>query len=242
MPGPITTRRTSARRFRTKGPQAQRLFTARTGETVPREARPSAKEIARHLSRSDPVLARLIRRGGPTDLPSRGAGFSVLAQAILFQQISGAAGAAILRRLRSLHGGPRFPPPEWFLTVSTDALRAAGVSPQKVRYLRDLAARVVDGRLDLRRLPRQPDVRVIQELTAVLGIGLWTAQMYLIFSLHRPDVMPSGDLGVRKAVEDAWGYRVVPAESTVERHARRWVPYRSHAAYYLWRSLDSVPG
>jgi DNA-3-methyladenine glycosylase II len=208
---------------------------------VPRGARPSAREIARRLSRSDPVLAQLIRRGGPTDLPSRGAGFPILAQSILFQQISGAAGAAILRRLRTSHGGPRFPPPEWFLTVSTESLRAAGVSPQKMRYLRDLAARVVRGRLDLRRLPRQPDPRVIEELTAVMGIGLWTAQMYLIFSLHRPDVIPSGDLGVRKAVGKAWGYRALPAESTVERHARRWAPYRSHAAYYLWRSLDSAP-
>jgi DNA-3-methyladenine glycosylase II len=205
-----------------------------------RPARPSRIEIARHLSSSDPVLARLIQRGGPTDLPTRGAGFPILAQSILFQQISGAAGAAILRRLRATHGGPRFPPPEWFLTVSTEVLRAAGVSPQKVRYLRDLAGRVADDRLDLRSLSQQPDDRVIAELTAVLGIGLWTAQMYLIFSLHRPDVIPSGDLGIRKAVERAWGYRSLPAKSTVERHARRWVPYRSHAAFYLWRSLDST--
>lgn len=206
-----------------------------------RSTRPSAKEIARYLSRSDPVLAQLIRAGGPTNLPSRGAGFPILAQSILFQQISGAAGAAILRRLRAAYGGPKFPPPEWFLAVSTEVLRVAGVSPQKMRYLRDLAARVVDHRLELRRLSRQPDAQVIEELTAVLGIGVWTAQMYLIFSLHRPDVIPSGDLGVRKAVEKAWRYRALPAESTVERHARRWAPYRSHAAYYLWRSLDSEP-
>jgi DNA-3-methyladenine glycosylase II len=208
---------------------------------VSRGAGPSAKAIARYLSRSDPVLARLIRRGGPAELPSRGSGFPTLAQSILFQQISGAAGSAILRRLRTTHGGPRFPPPEWFRTVSTDALRDAGVSPQKIRYLRDLATRVVDGRLDLRRLSRLPDAQVIEELTSVLGVGLWTAQMYLIFSLHRPDVMPSGDLGVRKAVEEGWGYRALPAESTVERRARHWAPFRSHAAYYLWRSLDSAP-
>jgi len=208
---------------------------------VPRGVRPSAKEIARHLSRSDPVLAGLIRDGGPTELPSRGAGFPTLAQSILFQQISGAAGAAILRRLRRTHGGPRFPPPDWFRTVSAKALRGAGVSPQKVQYLRDLAAHVLDGRLDLRRVSRQPDEEVIEALTAVRGIGLWTAQMYLIFSLHRPDVFPSKDLGVRKAVGKAWGYRGVPAEGTIERMARRWAPYRSHAAYYLWRSLDSAP-
>jgi DNA-3-methyladenine glycosylase II len=203
-------------------------------------SKPSAQAISRHLSRSDPVLARLIRAGGPTELPSRGAGFPVLAQAILFQQISGAAGAAILRRLRATHGGPGFPPPEWFRTVSTQKLRAAGVSPQKIRYLRDLAARILDGRLNLRRVPRQSDAEVVQELTGVLGIGLWTAQMYLIFSLHRPDVFPSGDLGIRKAFGKAFGYRNLPAERTAERHARRWAPYRSHAAFYLWRSLDST--
>jgi DNA-3-methyladenine glycosylase II len=202
----------------------------------------STEEIARRLSRSDSVLAELIRRGGPTHLPSRGAGFPVLAQAILFQQISGAAGAAILRRLRAAHGGPRFPPPEWFQNVPTNVLRAAGVSPQKMGYLRDLGKRVAEGRLNLRRLANQTDTEVVEQLTAVQGIGLWTAQMYLIFSLHRPDVFPSGDLGIRKAVGKAWGYRTLPAERTAERHARPWSPFRSHAAFYLWRSLDPSAG
>jgi DNA-3-methyladenine glycosylase II len=186
-------------------------------------------------------MAELIRRSGPAKLPTRGAGFPVVAQAILFQQISGAAGAAILRRLRAAHGGPGFPPPAFFHDVSTEVLRTAGVSPQKIRYLRDLSARVLDGRLDFRHMYRRSDARVIEELTDVLGIGLWTAHMYLIFSLHRPDVIPSGDLGVRKAVGKAWGYRKLPAVSTVERHAQKWAPYRSHAAYYLWRSLGAAP-
>ncbi|MCI4347911.1 MAG: DNA-3-methyladenine glycosylase 2 family protein [Thermoplasmata archaeon] len=202
-------------------------------------ARPSTRAIARRLSQSDPIMARLIRRGGPAALPSRGAGFHTLAQSILFQQISGKAGAAILRRLQTAYGGPRFPPPEWFQAVSTEVLRGAGVSPQKMGYLRDLAAHVLDKRLELGRLSRRPDPEVIEKLTSVRGIGLWTAHMYLIFSLHRPDVIPSGDLGIRKAVGRAWGYRRVPAERTVERHARPWAPFRSHAAYYLWRSLDS---
>lgn len=208
---------------------------------MPHRSPPSARAIARHLSRSDPVLARLIRRDGPTRLPSRGAGFSTLAQAILFQQISGAAGTAILRRLRAFHGGPGFPPPEWFRSLSTARMRTAGVSPQKIRYLRDLGARVADGRLNLRRLAGRPDSEVIEELTSVKGIGVWTAQMYLIFSLHRPDVFPSADLGIRKAVGKAWGYRGIPAVRTVERHARAWAPYRSHASYYLWRSLEPAP-
>lgn len=218
----------------------QALFSARAGRLVSAESRPSPAQIARHLSRSDPVLAKLIRRGGPTELPSRGSGFPILAQSILFQQISGAAGASILRRLRSAHGGPGFPTPEWFQRVSPEVLRTAGVSPQKMRYLRDLGQHVAEGRLNLRRLSRQPDSNVIEELTSVRGIGPWTAQMYLIFSLHRPDVFPSGDLGVRKAVGKAWGYRRLPAVRTVERHARRWAPFRSHAAYYLWRSLSPV--
>lgn len=208
---------------------------------MPSNPRPSAREIARFLSRSDAVLAKLIRRGGPSDLPSRGSGFPILVQSILFQQISGAAGAAILRRLRATHGGPGFPPPEWFRAASRRTLRAAGVSPQKLRYLKDLAARVGDGRLNLRRLSQQSDLEVISELTTVKGIGLWTAQMYLIFSLHRPDVLPAGDLGVRKAVGTAWGYQSVPSVRTVERRARLWEPFRSHAAYYLWRSLDTAP-
>lgn len=202
-----------------------------------RPDRPSAVAIARHLARSDPVLAEIIRRVGPSKLPSRGSGFPTLAQSILLQQISGSAGAAILRKIKKAHGGPGFPPPEWFQTVSMNVLRAAGVSPQKMGYLRDLATRVADGRLNLRRMFREPDETVVRELTEVRGIGVWTAQMYLIFSLHRPDVMPSGDLGIRKAVGQGWGYRTLPAERTVERHAQAWAPFRSHAAYYLWRSL-----
>jgi DNA-3-methyladenine glycosylase II len=201
----------------------------------------STRQIARHLSRSDPVLAKLIRHGGPTKLPTRGAGFPILAQSILFQQISGAAGAAILRKLRAAHGGPGFPEPKWFLRVSIEVLRASGVSPQKMRYLRDLATRIAEGRLNLRQLSHRPDTEVLEQLTAVHGIGVWTAQMYLIFSLHRPDVFPSGDLGIRKAIGRAWGYRGLPAVRTVERHSRAWAPFRSHAAFYLWRSLDSSP-
>ena len=212
-----------------------------TARGVAKAPRASTAEIAGHLTRADPVLARLIREGGPASLPSRGAGFPTLAQAIIYQQISGSAGNSIVRRLRQVHGGASFPPSRWFAEVPAKALRGAGVSPQKLRYLRDLSQRVEDGRLDLRRLSRQPDQTVVEQLTDVLGIGVWTAQMYLIFSLHRPDVMPSADLGIRNAVRKAWEYRTVPAVRTVERHARRWAPYRSHAAFYLWRSLGNAP-
>ena len=198
------------------------------------------RSIARYLSTSDPVMARLIRRVGVHEVPVRPSGFLALARAIVFQQISGAAGASILRKVRRTAGTRGMPPPRWFLECSDTTLRSAGLSPQKVGYLRDLAAHVLDRRIDFRRFPRMTDEEITDHVTAVHGIGRWTAQMYLIFSLGRPDVLPTGALGVRKAVQAAYGYRVLPAEATVERVGRPWAPWRSHASYYLWRSLDST--
>lgn len=201
----------------------------------------SARPIARRLGRSDPVLAKIIHRVGPSEPPVRPAGFAALGRAIVFQQISGAAGSSIVRRLCRRSGTRGFPPPVWFLSAPVAELRRAGLSPQKVRYLKDLAARVTDRRIEFRRFRSMTDEAIIEHLTGVKGIGRWTAQMFLIFSLGRPDVMPSGDLGVRKAVQRAYGYRRLPAEVTVERLGRRWAPYRSHATHYLWRSLDDRP-
>jgi DNA-3-methyladenine glycosylase II len=195
------------------------------------------EEVASHLARSDPVLARIVRRLGPLGLPNAGGGFPSLVRAIVFQQISSAAGESILRRVRAAHGGRGFPAPGWFLGASSETLAGAGLSPQKRGYVRDLAQRVESGQLDFARLRRMPDEGVLEALTAVKGVGVWTAQMYLIFSLHRPDVLPSGDLGIRKAVGRAWGFRSLPAERTVERVGRRWAPFRSYASYYLWQSL-----
>jgi DNA-3-methyladenine glycosylase II len=162
-------------------------------------------------------------------------------RAIVFQQISGAAGDSILRRVRKAHGGRGFPKPEWFLGASTETLKAAGLSPQKRGYVTDLARHVSSGRLDFARLRQAPDEEVVESLTEVRGIGQWTAQMYLIFSLQRPDILPTGDLGVRKAVGRAWGFKTLPAERTVERIGRKWAPYRSHASFYLWQSLATTP-
>lgn len=193
--------------------------------------------IADYLSAADPVLAGLVRELGPLALPKDGGGLPSLVRAIIFQQISGAAGASILRRTRRAFGPSGFPTAGWFATVPDRTLAAAGLSPQKIGYLRDLARHVLEGRLDLRRLRSRTDGEIIEALTEVRGIGTWTAQMYLIFSLNRPDVLPVGDLGVRKAVGRAWRYRSLPAESTVARIGRRWAPYRSFATYYLWQSL-----
>ena len=202
-----------------------------------RPGKESPAEIARYLKRSDPRLARVIERVGPKPLPKNPGGFPHLARAIIFQQISGAAGRAILGRLHGLHGGDGFPPAAWFLSAPPTTLRKAGVSPQKSAYLKDLASHVVTGRIDFRRLRRATDAVVVEALTAVHGIGEWTAQMYLIFSLNRPDVLPVRDLGIRKAVRETYGFRALPAESTVTRLGRPWAPYRSHASVYLWRSL-----
>ena len=176
------------------------------------------------------------------DLPRSAEGFPNLVRAIVFQQISGSAGASILARLRALYGHRRLPPPGWFLRTPADLLQRAGLSPQKRSYLDDLARRVEEGRLDFALLREASDDRVIEVLTQVKGIGPWTAQMYLIFALQRPDVLPSADLGIRQAVALAWGYRSRPAPRTVERIGRRWAPFRSYAAYYLWSSLERPGG
>jgi DNA-3-methyladenine glycosylase II len=203
----------------------------------PRTADPA--EAAAHLARVDPVLRRIIRRLGVQPLPKDRGGFPSLARAIIFQQISGAAGASIHRRVRSAHGGRGFPPPAWFVSAATETLAQAGLSPQKRGYLVDLARHTHSGRLEFARLRRLPDDQVIEALTMVKGVGTWTAQMYLLFSLNRPDVLATGDLGIRKAVGRAYGFKSLPSERTVERIGRPWAPYRSFASYYLWRSLDT---
>jgi DNA-3-methyladenine glycosylase II len=180
----------------------------------------------------------MIERTGAQPLPKATEGFAHLVRAIIFQQISGAAGASILRKVRTVHGGPGFPAPRWFLGASDRTLRGAGLSPQKRGYIVDLARHVEEGRLRFPALREAEDETVIETLTEVRGIGRWTAQMYLIFSLNRPDVLPSGDLGIRKAVQIGWGYHSLPAPRTVERVGAKWAPYRSYASYYLWTSLE----
>lgn len=197
-----------------------------------------AARAAYHLGRVDPRLRVVIRRVGRRGIPRSVSGFPGLARSIIFQQISGAAGEAIWRRVVAAGGRGGFPPTEWFVDTPTERLRAAGLSPQKIGYLKDLAARLTDGRLKLARLPRVPDEEVVRLLTEVRGIGRWTAQMYLLFRLGRPDVLPSADLGLRKAVQKLLELRELPSEQTVDRIGRRWSPFRSYATYYLWRSLE----
>jgi DNA-3-methyladenine glycosylase II len=198
-----------------------------------------SREGAKHLRRSDPVLARIIDkvgayRGGP---PERGTHFAALTRAIVYQQLSGKAAATILGRVHDLYGG-RPPTPRQLLDTPETNLRGAGLSTQKLSYLRDLAARVEDGRLPVARLGRLSDAEAIEVLTGVKGIGRWSAQVYLMFRLGRPDVLPDGDLGIQKAIQRAYGLRKLPDPARVQRMGAAWSPHRTLASWYLWRSLD----
>jgi DNA-3-methyladenine glycosylase II len=161
----------------------------------------------------------------------------MLCRSIVYQQLSGKAAGTIMMRFLGLYD-PGSLTPEALLRTTDETLRGIGLSRQKIAYLKDLATKVQDGALQLALLPRHSDAEVIQQLTGVKGIGRWTAEMFLIFALGRLDVFPVDDLGIRKAIQRAYGYKRLPAPATMHRHARRWMPYRSIATWYLWRSLD----
>jgi 3-methyladenine DNA glycosylase/8-oxoguanine DNA glycosylase len=184
------------------------------------------------------VIARLIASTGACRwmVDTRGGAYAALLEAILYQQITGKAAATIHARLCALLGS-RVPRPQHFLAASDEALRGAGLSRQKIGYLRDLSLRTLDG-LPLRRLPRLDDEAVIDTLTQVKGVGRWTAEMFLIFRLGRPDVLPVDDYGIRKAVQRAYRLRALPDPARLRRIAEPWRPYRTVACWYLWRSLE----
>jgi DNA-3-methyladenine glycosylase II len=194
----------------------------------------------RHLMRRDPRLAPVIKRVGRCRLPDARshAPFAALVRAILSQQLSGKAAETIHGRVVALVDGAGGLTPAALLAADPLALRAAGVSRPKITYLRDLAERVQDGRLDLEALERHDDEQVMAAITAVKGLGRWSAEMFLMFRLNRPDVFPVGDLGIVKGVQKLLGMKRRPAESTMLRVAEAWRPYRSVAAWYLWRLHD----
>ena len=195
----------------------------------------------RLLARRDPVIRDLMRRYGPCGLaqaqhtdPLR-----ALIHAIISQQLSTRAAATIEGRFRALYGG--VPTPSQVAATPDAQLRAVGLSGQKVRYLRDLCRRVEDGSLPLTRLGVMSDDEVVAVLTEVKGIGRWTAEMFLMFRLHRPDVLPVDDLGIVRAVQRAYGLRKTPSPERLTRLGESWRPYRSVACWYLWASLDNTP-
>jgi DNA-3-methyladenine glycosylase II len=194
----------------------------------------------RSLRRRDPVLGAVIRRVGPCGIRARGDPYRSLLRSVVYQQLAGAAAAAIAGRLRR-HFGGRYPRPELLLAAADADLRGAGLSRQKIATLRAVAAAFADGTLSNRGLRRMSDDEVVEAVTRIKGIGEWTAHMILMFSLGSPDVLPVGDYGVRKGAQHLYGLPALPKRAELEALGERWRPYRSVAAWYLWRSEDVAP-
>jgi DNA-3-methyladenine glycosylase II len=197
------------------------------------------KKALDHLKKSDAILASIIARVGPCKMAYRDPTFEMLARAIVFQQLSTKAARTIYGRLEEAAGGTLTP--ESIQNLSVGEMRRAGLSRQKLGYIRDLAEHALSGKVDFARLPAMSDEEVIESLTDIKGIGVWTAHMFLLFSLRRPNVLPVGDLGVRMAIQRAYRKRKMPTPKQVEQIAKGWHPYCSYAAWYLWRSLE-FPG
>ena len=198
-------------------------------------------EIAtKHLRNADPVLAGIIRRVGPPSFVALEPTFETLARSITFQQLSGKAAGTIFRRVQQAVG-KRFTAAA-FLKLTPEELRACGLSRQKIASLTDLAERVSRREINFRKLDDLSDDEIITLLSQVRGVGVWTAQMFLIFALQRPNIMPLSDLGIRNAVRKAYGLEALPNAAELAQLAEKWHPYCSVASWYLWRSLDGDAG
>ena len=203
-------------------------------------ARKVWKEGIEHLKKNDPTLAKVIDRGGQYKFELEDDYYESLVGAIIFQQLAGSAARAILNRFKQLYDG-KIPAPEEYLRTDQHKLRSAGLSPQKISYIRDLSERVTKGQLDLDGLTNMLDHEAVRRLDEVKGIGRWTAEMFLIFVLGRTDVLPVDDLGLRKAAKRIYKLRKLPSEERFEKLAKNWHPYCSIATLYLWRSRED-PG
>jgi DNA-3-methyladenine glycosylase II len=206
-----------------------------TFPTLPRGAR---RAIA-HLTDADPVLGEVIRRVGPFRLSPRteGTHFDAVCRSIIYQQLSGKAAATIHGRVLTLYGG-RSPLPRELAATTDEQLRGVGLSRQKLSYLKDLALRVASNELPIETLHDLVDEEVIDALVRIKGVGRWTAQMFLMFRLGRPDVLPDLDLGIQKAIQRAYRLRKRPLPGRVLKIGAAWAPYRTVASWYLWRSLE----
>jgi DNA-3-methyladenine glycosylase II len=194
------------------------------------------QEALTHLANFDPVLASIIDRVGPPQIAYRDPTFEALARSIVFQQLSTKAARTIYGRLEEAAGGKITP--ESIQNVSLGEMRRAGLSKQKIGYIRDLAEHALSGKVDFAKLPAMGDEEVVAALTDIKGVGVWTAHMFLIFALRRPDVLAVGDLGVRTAIRRQYKKRVLPKPAHIEKLAMNWHPYCSMACWYLWRSLE----
>ena len=209
----------------------------------------TAAAARRALAKGDPTMAALIERIGKIDIEERlrrrseerpADAYGALLRSIVGQQVSTKAARAIYNRVLELFGG-KTPSPQRLLKVSEEELRGAGLSGRKVEYVRDLARHVIDGELELDRLEQLDDEQVIEEIVAVRGLGRWTAEMFLLFHLERPDILSGGDLGIRKAIQLEYGLEEMPTPQETVAFGERWAPHRSLASIYLWESLAAVP-
>jgi DNA-3-methyladenine glycosylase II len=196
------------------------------------------RKAINHLKRADPVLAAIIEKTGPYRMQYREPVFQTLVRSIVYQQLSGKAAMTIFNRLAE---GAKVVPmtPEAILKLRPQKMRTLGLSKQKIVYIRELARLTRDGEIQFERLPEMEDEAIIETLTRVKGVGVWTVQMFLMFALQRPNVLPVGDLGVRAAMKKAYGLPELPKPEEMERIAEAWHPYRSFASWYLWRSLEN---
>jgi DNA-3-methyladenine glycosylase II len=194
------------------------------------------RKAVNHLKNCDPVLRVIIERVGPCRMEFGVPEFASVAEAIVYQQLNGKAAATIFKRFAALAGEPLTP--QGILKLTDVQLRRVGLSKQKSSYLKDLSAKTAEGLLDFARLGDLPDEDVIKCLTQVKGIGVWTAHMFLMFSLRRPNVLPTGDYGIQMAMKKHYKKRKLPKPKDMEKIARAWDPYRSVACWYMWRSLD----
>jgi DNA-3-methyladenine glycosylase II len=189
-----------------------------------------------YLKKSDPVLAAIIERIGPFRMQYGEPTFHTLAESILYQQLNGKAAATIFNRFTALAGDPLTP--QGILQLSDEQMRGVGLSRQKTAYLRDLSEKTKAGLLEFERMTVMSDDEVIAHLTQVKGVGVWTAHMFLMFTLRRPDILPTGDYGIQAAIKKYYKKRKWPKPAVMLKIAKPWVPYRSIASWYLWKSLD----
>jgi len=195
------------------------------------------RKAINHLKKSDPVLAAIIERIGPFRMQYGEPTFHTLAESILYQQLNGKAAATIFNRFTALAGDPLTP--QGILKLSDAQMRGVGLSRQKTAYLRDLSEKTKAGLLEFERMTDTSDDEVIAHLTRVKGVGVWTAQMFLMFTLRRPDILPTGDYGIQAAIKKYYKKRKWPKPAVMLKIAKPWVPYRSIASWYLWKSLDT---
>jgi DNA-3-methyladenine glycosylase II len=196
----------------------------------------SMKSAVTHLKKADPVLRAIIERIGPCKMEYGPPEFHSLAEAIIYQQLNGKAAVTIFKRFRDLAGYPLTP--AGIIKLTPEQMRAVGLSKQKSSYLFDMAQRAQRGELDFSRLGDMSDDEVIKHLTQVKGVGVWTAHMFLMFTLRRPNILPVGDFGVQMAIKKHYKKRKLPKPKDMEKIARAWEPYRSIACWYLWKSID----